>query len=92
MDTAENARFSAAILKDAGLTTIVLVTHATHMPRAMALFTAAGLAMIPAPTGFPQTVDVLPADLIPRMAALDQSQEAIYELLAGLWHGLRHDT
>ncbi|TAL03747.1 MAG: YdcF family protein [Rhodospirillaceae bacterium] len=91
-DTIENARFSAEILKSAGITTIVLVTHATHMPRAMALFMATGLTVIPAPTGFPQAIDIFPADLIPRMAALDQSQEAIYEPLAGLWHGLRHDT
>lgn len=51
-DTRENARFSALQLHAAGVDTIVLVTHAAHMPRAQAEFEAAGLRVIPAPTGW----------------------------------------
>ena len=84
-DTAQNARFSAVILKDAGITSIILVTHATDMPRALALFTATGLTVTPAPTCFPDTSDDFPEDLIPRMSALDQSWMSIYEVLASAW-------
>lgn len=51
-DTRDNAHHSAAILKDAGISRIVLVTHAAHMPRAVAEFRAAGLEVIPAPTAW----------------------------------------
>jgi len=84
-NTAENARFSAAILKDAGITSIVLVTHATDMPRARALFAATGLTVIPAPTRLPSTKSDFPEDLIPSMSALDQSWMSIYEMLASAW-------
>lgn len=48
-DTADNARFSAVMLKAAGISRIVLVTQAFHMPRAVALFEAAGLQVVAAP-------------------------------------------
>jgi uncharacterized SAM-binding protein YcdF (DUF218 family) len=52
LDTADNARFSAEILRAAGIHRIVLVTHAAHMRRAKNEFSAQGLEVIPAPTGF----------------------------------------
>jgi uncharacterized SAM-binding protein YcdF (DUF218 family) len=52
LDTRDNARLSAAILKEAGIQRVVLVTHAAHMKRAMAEFATNGIVVIPAPTGF----------------------------------------
>lgn len=52
LDTKDNAGFSAAILRAAGIQRIVLVTHAAHMRRAMNEFAAQGLEVIPAPTAF----------------------------------------
>jgi len=52
LDTRQNAQFSAAQLKAAGVARILLVTHAAHMPRAQAEFEAQGLAVIPAPTAW----------------------------------------
>lgn len=49
-DTQENARFSVQTLKAAGISRIVLVTHAAHMRRALNEFTAQGIEVIPAPT------------------------------------------
>ncbi len=54
-NTAENARFSAAILRTWGVERIILVTSAIHMPRAKALFEAQGLTVVPAPTAFKVT-------------------------------------
>lgn len=51
-NTAEDAAFSAAMLKEKGVSTILLVTSAMHMPRSVALFEQQGLEVIPAPTDF----------------------------------------
>lgn len=58
LDTMDNARNTAAILQGEGIRRIVLVTHAAHMRRAAGEFSAAGIEVIPAPTGFlSKTVD-----------------------------------
>lgn len=51
-DTRENAVLSAQMLKRAGYSRIVLVSHASHLARAVPLFEAQGLTVIPAPTVF----------------------------------------
>ena len=51
-NTRENAAFSAVHLEAAGVTRIVLVTHAVHMPRAAAEFETHGFEVIRAPTGW----------------------------------------
>jgi uncharacterized SAM-binding protein YcdF (DUF218 family) len=51
-NTYENALYSAAILKQKGITRVILVTSAMHMPRSMALFRAQGMDPIPAPADF----------------------------------------
>lgn len=45
LDTRDNARFAAALLGRRGLSEVVLVTCAWHLPRAARLFRAAGLAV-----------------------------------------------
>lgn len=51
-DTAANARESAGLLKAAGVSRVILVTHAFHMPRARAAFVARGLEVVAAPAAF----------------------------------------
>ncbi|TAH50948.1 MAG: YdcF family protein [Betaproteobacteria bacterium] len=51
-DTRDNARLSALQLKAAGVHRVLLVTHAAHMPRALAEFEAQGLGVVPAPTAW----------------------------------------
>ena len=54
-DTRENARLSVPLLEAEGIREIVLVTEATHMPRAVRAFEAAAqghMRITPAPTGF----------------------------------------
>lgn len=52
LDTRDNARNSAAILKPLGIRRVVLVSHAAHLLRARAEFMAAGFDVVTAPTGF----------------------------------------
>lgn len=52
LDTADNARFSAQMLKQEGVEHVVLVTHAVHMQRSLAEFRHYGLKPIAAPLGF----------------------------------------
>lgn len=52
LDTRENARKTAALLRPLGVSKVVLVSHAAHLKRAQAEFRAAGLEPILAPTAF----------------------------------------
>lgn len=51
-NTYENALFSKEILKPGPGAVWILVTSAFHMPRSMAVFRAAGWAVVPAPADF----------------------------------------
>jgi uncharacterized membrane protein YfcA len=50
LDTRENARNSAELLKPLGIEHIILVTHAAHMKRARAEFESQGFTVTAAPT------------------------------------------
>jgi uncharacterized SAM-binding protein YcdF (DUF218 family) len=87
-NTAGNAAFCRAVLP---FKRIVLVTHALHMPRAEALFSAAGFEVIPAPMGF---VSAAPAggevhDYLPSLSGLADVHYVMYEFLGTLWYRLR---
>lgn len=88
--TAENARNCAALLRPRGIRRVLLVTHASHMPRAVGAFEAAGLEVIPAPTAFhhPQYLDLGWRALLPRARALERTNRALHEYLGIIWYAL----
>ncbi len=51
-NTYEDALYSAKILKEKGISRIILVTSAFHMPRSVRLFEKQGLEVTPAPVDF----------------------------------------
>lgn len=89
-DTFENAEFSAAVLKGSNVRKILLVTHASHMPRSVQAFTEAGFEVVPAPTVFSRVSFDSPISYIPRLSGLVESHYAIYELLGRGWYAVRH--
>lgn len=90
LDTHENAVLSAEILSRGGIHKILLVTHASHMPRAAQAFLDTGLEVVPAPTIFARVSADSPASFIPRLSGLRDSHDALYEFAGRLWYGLRH--
>jgi uncharacterized SAM-binding protein YcdF (DUF218 family) len=94
-NTYEDALYSAQILNKKGIDRILLVTSAWHMPRAVRLFEAQGLQVIPLPTdynvtqqnwdqmltGEPRTILL---DLLPNASHLSLTTRMLKEYL-GLW-------
>jgi len=89
-DTAENAALSAALLRADGIASIVLVTHAYHMPRARAAFEAQGLAVVPAPHDWigESRPGLDPRDLWPTARAAEHAWLALHELIGAAWYRL----
>ncbi len=85
-NTLANARDSARLLRESGVSRILLVTSATHIPRAKAAFEAQGLEVIPAPTGIAHEGHVRLGDFIPRTSALQESTFALHEWLGRAWY------
>lgn len=99
-NTYEDALYSAEMLKAQGVSRIILVTSAMHMPRSYALFTAQGLEVIPAPTDYyvpdyywadptqGEITSVL-VNLIPSAASLTNVTNSLKEYLGMLIYRLQ---
>tara|TARA_R110002110_G_C13470513_1_gene720866 strand:- start:106023 stop:106733 length:711 start_codon:yes stop_codon:yes gene_type:complete len=91
LDTHDNAVLSAALIRERNWQRVLLVTSSWHMPRAVALFKAQGIDVIPAPTDHQrlQGSSVLP-DWLPSVSSLSRTTYALHELLGYLvyrWRG-----
>lgn len=89
LTTWDNARFSAALLREDGARRIALITHAWHLRRAVPQFEAQGLEVVPAGTQFAGTAIDDVFDLIPTPNGLRDSTFALHEWLGILWYKLR---
>jgi uncharacterized SAM-binding protein YcdF (DUF218 family) len=89
LTTAENAAFSVPIVRAVGGTAVVVVTHAWHMPRALASFAGFGLPVFAAPTGFASARPVDPGDFVPHASALSRSSLGLHELIGSLVYRIR---
>lgn len=85
-NTRENAIYSAALLKRDGVSRVLLVTHAWHMPRAARAFAAAGIGVSPAPTLFRRAPLGL-MSFVPQ--GYKSSGWAMHEWIGMLWYRLR---
>ncbi|MFC5476132.1 YdcF family protein [Paraherbaspirillum soli] len=89
-NTAENAKFSAAILKQAGVRKIILVTDAMHMPRSQMMFAEAGLEVAAAPTIFFSRDRISLLSFLPSGEGLRRSHYALHEWLGIIAYRVRH--
>lgn len=89
-NTRENAVFTAQILRQRGLQSIILVTSASHMRRAQAAFAKLGLATSPAPADVRVTPKPLTlVRLLPDADALRASSMAVKEYIGLVVYWLR---
>ncbi|NHZ43083.1 YdcF family protein [Massilia aquatica] len=87
-DTTQNAMYSAAMLKAAGVRRVLLVTHAMHMARAERAFRAAGLDVVPAPTMFYSRSTLSPLMFVPGWSGMFRSYYATHEWIGLAWQRL----
>jgi uncharacterized SAM-binding protein YcdF (DUF218 family) len=83
-DTRENAARSVALLRQAGIEHIVLVTHGWHMPRALRAFReAAGSTIMvePAPMGLARNTDAQVLMWLPSSSGFRLMRNVVHELL-----------
>lgn len=88
-NTLENARYSYALLKQANIRRIYLVTHAWHMPRAARVFLAAGFDVVPAPTAFTTRYQTDLLSFVPRASGLRDSSIFMHEVIGLVWYRLK---
>ena len=89
--TWENAHMTKELLDGLGIEGVFLVTHAMHMPRALAVMERAGVAATPAPTRFFHKDDDKEelSDWLPGARAMQYSYYALHEYLGRLWYQVR---
>lgn len=89
--TWENAVLTQKILSKQDIHTVVLVTSAWHIPRAVWCFEQQGLTVITAPTDY--LTEQQPYDLrsfLPRWNVLSDSGNALHEYLGFFWYRLKY--
>lgn len=91
-NTAQNANFSYKQLARENIDSIILVTHARHMPRAVKQFEQAGFKVTPAPMAFiSQTKQNEIFDYLPNAGALALNNSLLHEVLGQWWYSLRYN-
>jgi len=86
-DTADEARFIGATV---GTDPFILVTSASHLPRAVALFRKQGREPLPSPTGFTTiNAGADPGAFFPSSGGLSKVERSWHEYLGRIWSKLR---
>jgi uncharacterized SAM-binding protein YcdF (DUF218 family) len=86
-NTFESAVNVAEILREKGISRIVLVTEAYHMARAERCFRKQGLQVTPAACHF-NVLDITPEFLLPSAAAIEWNERVLHESLGLLWYAV----
>lgn len=90
--TLDNRRYIPETLRSIGADSILLVTSAFHMRRAMWVFEPLGFSVFPAPSDHQVLLareSISPWDFVPSVGALQRSTWAIHETLGYLYYSLQ---
>ena len=87
--TAQNAANTVRLLRAKGITRIVLVTEAYHMPRAARCFEKLGMAVVAAPCSFNTLEPLGWTSIFPDYRALRMNEDNFHEWAGLLWYRLR---
>jgi len=92
LNTFENAAFSAAILREAGVPSALLVTHCRDMARALWSFHAVGYPVVPTLCSRQQADQwrLSVRTFFPQITALLASDRALHELIGLAWYAYRY--
>jgi uncharacterized SAM-binding protein YcdF (DUF218 family) len=90
LNTFENASFSAAILRRAGVPAAFVVTDPWHMARALWAFRAVGYPVIPSPAREERALTLSAGAFLPQIPALLDSYYALHELIGLAWYLCRY--
>jgi uncharacterized SAM-binding protein YcdF (DUF218 family) len=90
LTTYENALYSAAILRGAGISSARVVTNPWHMARALWSFYAVGYPVVAAPLREGQSLELSPSIVFPQVPALLASYYALHELTGLAWYLVRY--
>jgi uncharacterized SAM-binding protein YcdF (DUF218 family) len=80
-DTQSNAKAIADLLKKDGINSIALVTHASHMQRALKEFSRTELKVLPAPMQFTSPEQMQGLDWVPSAHGLRNTRRILHEIL-----------
>jgi uncharacterized SAM-binding protein YcdF (DUF218 family) len=86
--THENALYSAAILRQHGVSRVALVEDARSMPRASECLRKLGIAVDPAVSGY-RILGALREELLPSWKAIQRNESTLHEAVGLLWYRLR---
>jgi uncharacterized SAM-binding protein YcdF (DUF218 family) len=89
IDTWENARLSAAILRNEGIDSVYVVTSSWHMPRALLSFAGTDLHVTAAPTPLDDPLAPQLWDFMPHASSWLTSYYALHEWIGYVWYRLR---
>lgn len=84
--TYENAEYSAQMLRQKGVTKIVLVTDAYHMWRAEKSFRKQGLVVVPAACGYRSFDKINLGNLTPGWEPIGFTEDLLHESLGLIWY------
>ena len=92
LNTAENARYSMQFLEPLGIEQVIIITHARHMPRAVASFEREGFKVVPGPVEFIGPSMAYPGAFrwLPTLNALGNTTSALREYAGRLWYVIRY--
>lgn len=88
--TFQNAQLTQRLLQPENITTVLVVTQAWHMPRALWAFQRVGFKALPWPAPRDTLRDASLDDFLPSTAALNDTFRALHETLGLAYYRLRY--